>query len=403
MAKQTHAILVLSHVVLTAVVMPLTEKLHNSCQKRDMCDRKSIRAIQTNSKDEEFKILCCVHSKDNIPGMISLLEASKGSQSSKLSAVIVHLNDLVGRAAPLVVRNDKQERRVDTNQSDAMAHEFESFTQRSDDPIPLTNFIVVAPYRTMHENVCHLAQKERTTLIILPHWRVQGDGSASEAAAAQAIAIHSLNCGMLGRNPCAVGILVNKGLGRCLGLGYASFSSDVRVAIIFTGGHDDREALAYGTRMLMHPSVHVTLLRLIVRRANEYVEDMMERKLDDTLMKEFWIKGVEDPRTNYFEEVAVDPLSTLNAVRTLLDCYNLVITGRRSSILMSIFEQSVGTLKMWGENPELGIIGNFIASNDFNGGKSSALIMHRYPSKTKVLSRRRSLDYDEEYLLGRVV
>lgn len=300
-----------------------------------------------------------------------------------------------------MVRNDKQERKVETNESDAVANEFESYTRRSGSLMVLKNFIVVAPYRTMHENICHIAQKERTALIVLPYRKVWGDASAFEAVAAQATVVHNLNCQMLGCNPCSVGILVNKGLGRCLG--YDSFSCDVHVAVIFTGGHDDREALAFATRMLMHRSVHVTLLRLVARCPQEYVEDMLERKLDEALIKEFWIKGMEDPRAKYCEEAVSDPMSTLNAVRSLGDCYNLVITGRESSGIMTIFEQSLDTLTIWGENPELGIIGDFIASGDFNEGKSSALIMHRYPTKTGELSRRRSLDYEEECLLGRLV
>ncbi|KAK4792192.1 hypothetical protein SAY86_022627 [Trapa natans] len=390
---RTHAILVLSHVFGTAITIPLTEILHDACRKWDMSDRRSIKAIQTSANDREFKVLCCVHSKENIPGLISILEASKGSPSSSiLSAVIVHLNDLVGRAAPLKLRNDKLERKVETNESDAVAHEFESFIRKWDDPIELTNYIVVAPYRTMHESVCDLAQKEMTTLILLPH-------RTSALAAAASAAMNNLNCGVLGQNPCAVGIFVNKGLGRSLG--HDTFSSDVRVAVIFSGGHDDREALAYAIRMLLHPAVHVTLLRLIVRCPNEYVEDMLERKRDESLIKEFWMKVKENPKTaGYYEEAAVDTMSTLNAVRTLGDSYNLVLTGRESTVISSIFEETIGTMKLWGDNPELGIIGDFVASDDFNEGKSSALIMHRYPCRATALSRKRSQDYDGDYLLG---
>lgn len=401
MTKPTHAILVMSHILITAAVTPLIQKLHDDIQKRTVWKRKSIRAIQTSSSYEEFRIMCCVHSMDNIPGIISLLEASNGSPSSNISAVIVHLNDLMGRAAPLVVRNDKQERKIETNKSDAVAHEFESYTRRSESPIALMNFTVVAPYRTIHENICHIAQAEGTTLIILPYRKAHGDAGASEAVLAQATAIRHFNCHMLGSNPCALGILVNKGLGRCMG--YDTFSTAVHVAVIFTGGHDDREALAYAARMMAHPLVHVTLLRLVVRCPQEYVEDMLEKKLDDALVDEFRILGMENSRAEFYEDAALDPLGTLDAIRALGDHYNLVITGRQSSLIMSIFEQSLDTQRSWGEDPELGIIGDFIASDDYNEGRSSALIMHRYPSKIAELSKRRTADYEEECLLVRSV
>ncbi|XP_031380182.1 cation/H(+) antiporter 15-like [Punica granatum] len=396
--KDTHAILVMSHVMLTALMTPLIEKLYKRSQKLNASDRKNMKAIQTSSSYDEFKVLCCIHGEDNIPGMISLLEASSGSRL--LSAVIVHLNDLVGRAAPLVVRNDRKFRRVETNKSDRIAHEFESHIRNSTNPTKITNFTMVAPYKTMHENICHLAQKEDATLIIMPYKKVQGDAGASEAVVSQAMAMRNLNCHMLGCNPCAIGIFVNKGLGWCLG--HYSFSCSV--AVIFSGGHDDREALAYANRMLMHLSVRVTLLKLIVRCPSGHVEDMLEKKLDDALVEEFRIKIREDSQAQYYEKAAENLIGTLNAIRALGNHYNLVITGRQSSLLMSMFEESLDTQKSWGENPELGIVGDFIASDDYNGGKSSALIMQRYPSSVDLWrgQSRSSAHYEEDYLLGRL-
>ncbi|XP_031378492.1 cation/H(+) antiporter 15-like [Punica granatum] len=398
-APHTHVILVLSNVMVTALVTPLIERLYNDCQKTNASDRQGMKAIQTSSISAEFKIMCCVHNVDNVPGIISLLEASNGSTSSKLSAVVIHLNDLVGRAAPLLVRNDKLKRNIDKNQSDKVAHEFETYTRKLYNPIALTNFTLVAPYKAMHENICHLAKTEGTTLIILPYRKVQGDeAGASQAVVAQATAIRNLNCDMLAHNPCAVGILANKGLGRCLG--HDSFSCNV--AVIFTGGHDDREALAYATRLLMHSSVRVTLLRLITRWQQVYAEDMMEKKLDNRLVEEFKIKKTEDTRAKYYEEAIVDILGLFNAIRSLGDHYNLVIAGRQSPQIMSMCDEWSDTQDIWGGNPELGIIGDFIASDDYNESKSSALIIQRYPSDdVDVQSKKRYVKYeDERHLLG---
>ncbi|KAK4778363.1 hypothetical protein SAY87_018550 [Trapa incisa] len=406
--EATHAILVLWHILITAAVTPLIQKLYADIEERAMWKRKSIRAIQTSSNYEEFRIICCVHGMDNVPGIISLLEASNGRSTadwiSPISAVVVHLNDLVGRAAPVVVRNDKQERRIQTNKSDAIAHEFESYTRRSDNPVAgLRNFTVVAPYKTMHENVCHIAQAEAATLIVLPYWKkINGSGAGDGGDAGEA-AIRHFNCHVLGCNPCAVGILVNKGLGRCMGSN--AFAAAVHVAVIFTGGQDDREALAYAERMMAHPMVHVTLLKLLVRCPREYVEDMLEKKLDDAMVQEFRARGMDFGcgRAEYYEDAAVDPMGTMDAIRRLGDHYNLVITGRQSSLITSMFERSLDTMTSWGDDPELGIIGDFIASEDYNGGKTSALIMHRYPSKMTESGKRPIVDYYDECLLVRSV
>lgn len=59
---------------------------------------------------------------------------------------------------------------------------------------------------------------------------------------------------------CTVGILVDRRL-KCFPVGE---ERKPRVVVVFLGGADDREAVAYGTRLAMQSSVAVTVVRFLL-------------------------------------------------------------------------------------------------------------------------------------------
>ena len=55
-----------------------------------------MKAIQTMPQVSEFRIISLVHSEENVPSMISLLEASNPTEDQSLiSAYVTHLMELV--------------------------------------------------------------------------------------------------------------------------------------------------------------------------------------------------------------------------------------------------------------------------------------------------------------------
>lgn len=61
---------------------------------------------------------------------------------------------------------------------------------------------------------------------------------------------------------CSVGIFVGRGLG---GMAHVPASNvSYSVTVLFFGGRDDREALAYGAHMAEHPGIRLTIIRFIV-------------------------------------------------------------------------------------------------------------------------------------------
>ena len=135
----------------------------------------------------------------------------------------------------------------------------------------------VSPLPTMHEDICHMAETKRVTMIILPfhkRWNVDhghshhhhqdgGDGNLPENVG------HGwrlVTQRVLKNAPCSVAVLVDRGLGSIESQSSSLDGSNVveRVCVIFFGGPDDREALELGGRMAEHPAVKVTIMRFLV-------------------------------------------------------------------------------------------------------------------------------------------
>jgi hypothetical protein len=70
-----------------------------------------------------------------------------------------------------------------------------------------------------------------------------------------------INQRVLHHAPCSVAILVDRGLGGAAQVPASDVSYNI--AVLFFGGRDDREALAYGMRMVEHPGIELHVLRFL--------------------------------------------------------------------------------------------------------------------------------------------
>jgi len=107
---------------------------------------------------------------------------------------------------------------------------------------------------------------KRVSLIIIPFQTVlTADGRVEDAKST----FQAMNQYVLENATCSVGLLVDRGLGSIMQTGPARNSSGSkghRIAMIFIGGPDDREALAYAWRMAGHPGISLTVLRFLPGR-----------------------------------------------------------------------------------------------------------------------------------------
>lgn len=168
--------------------------------------------------------------------------------------------------------------------------------------------------------------------------------------------------------PCSVGILVDRGtLGRS-SHNVASRTS-YNIGMIFLGGKDDREALAYANRMAKHPNVAVSVVRLIEYSINKFkITNDMERDIE--LINDFRIANAKSECCDYKEEVVSDSVGVVSVVRAIENSFDLILVGRRPGGHSGLLHG----LQEWNEFPELGFFGDMLSSSDSNCGVSVLVV-----------------------------
>ncbi|KAF3617840.1 putative cation/H(+) antiporter 14-like [Capsicum annuum] len=367
MSEENYTIMLISVVVITGVVSPLVKVLYDPSSKYIAYKRRTI--MHSREKDE-FRILACIHSQENVRAVISLLQVSNPTKESCINLVVLHLTKLTGRASSVLIAHQKRDRpSTNPTQSERIFNIFEKLEQQNSDLIMVHCYKGVSPYVTMHNDVCSLALEKRTTLIIVPfhkHWMCEKRIETSYA-------YRHLNKNVLEKSPCSVGILID----RCTKKSrYAiTVPSLYRVVVLFFGGADDREALSYAERMSKHPSVKMTFIRF-TRSGNafENVVGGSERSkvLDSQILNEFNLQYLHSEQVSYQEAEVKRGADVLEVIKSLGRFYDLVMVGKRhvdSPILLQLTKRT-------DEDGELGIVGGILVASDFES-ETSVLVVQQ--------------------------
>ncbi|XP_028797973.1 cation/H(+) antiporter 15-like [Neltuma alba] len=371
---ESFAIMVLITLVMTGIIVPLVSLIYKPSRRIVSYKR---RTIQTAKRDAELRILVCIHTPRNVPTIINLLEASNPTKKSPICTYVLHLVELTGRtSAMLIVHNTRKPDCPAINrtqaQSDHIINAFENFEQHVGG-VSVQPLTAISPYSTMHEDICNLAEDKRVSFIIIPFHKQQTVDGGMEATN---MAFRTINQNLLANSPCSVGILVDRGLTGSNRL--AANQITHHVVVLFFGGPDDREALSYAGRMLDHPGIHLTVMRFVP--GEEAVEQQSgtnkdrEKRLDESILKEFRIRSEhDDSQLAYTEKVVNNGEETVAAIRSMDDIHNLFIVGRGQGIITPL----TAGLTDWSECPELGAIGDLLASSDF-AATASVLVVQQY-------------------------
>lgn len=379
MNEECFAISMISVVVVTGVITPIVKLLYDPSRRFVAYKR---RTILHNRHNEELHILACIHNEENIQATLSLLNASNPTKESPINLCVLHLVKLVGRASSLLTAHPPREKACNSaSESERIFGIFRNFEQKNQGSLMLHCYKGVSPYSTMHNDVCSLALEKRITLIIIPfhkQWKPWGTVEMSHA-------FRELNKNVLGKAPCSVGILIEHSSRKK----YHAESSYYRVAVLFFGGADDREALAYARRMSQHPSVLLTLIRF--SSSADIVEGTARSKLlDGDILKDFRSNARRYERVSYQEEEVVDASDVIRVLRCMENGYDLVLAGRRhgESTLMQ-------EVRKCSERADLGMIGDVLATADFRCGSLILVVQQQ----TKVWGLR---DPEESSRLRRI-
>ncbi|KAL0370717.1 UNVERIFIED_CONTAM: Cation/H(+) antiporter 15 [Sesamum angustifolium] len=225
----------------------------------------------------------------------------------------------------------------------------------------------ISPFMTMHNDVCTLAQEKRTTLIILPFRKQWTSGGTMQSSRAY----RHLNKCVFDQAPCSVGILIDH---QILKSPYViTEHSAFRVVVLFFGGVDDREALAYAQRISDHTCVRLTVLRFTTPSPTEIVGGTERGKiLDADILSNFKLRTQHTEDITYREKMVTSGMDVIMVARSVVNSYNLVMVGRRhgdSPIMLQ--------LAKWNERGELGAIGEILAATELKGEASILVVQQQ--------------------------
>ncbi|PHT92319.1 Cation/H(+) antiporter 19 [Capsicum annuum] len=377
---QTFAIMVLMALFTTFITTPIVISIYKPAKLA--VTKYKHRTIERKDASKQVRLLSCFHSTKNIPTLINLIEVSRGTQKKEgLRVYAMHLMELSERPSAILMVNKAKKNglpfwnKEEASDSNQVVVAFETFEQLSQVSIRPTT--AISPMSTMHEDIITSAETKRVAMIILPfhkHQRLDGHFETTRND------LRNVNRKVLQQAPCSVGILVDRGLG---GASHVSASNvDFTITILFFGGHDDREALAYGMRMAEHPGVTLVVVRLLVdpEVAGGSVKlDMNQNSTPDNQPQdEVVISSLKQRISNnasikYEERTVKDAARTLDAIKSHNRC-NLFLVGRMPE------GQVIASLNKNSECPELGPIGNLLISSEYST-TASILVVQQYRSQ----------------------
>ncbi|KAI6676094.1 hypothetical protein NL676_036890 [Syzygium grande] len=359
--NELFSLCIISTILVTGITTPLVKVLYDPSRQFISVKRSS---IQHNKPNSELRILVCVDSHDSVPTIINLLEVSHASEESPIAIMAMVLVELIGRTTTMLVCH--KDRVIDSSSitSGHIINAFRNYEHHNEGRVTVQTFTAISDFDTMHVDICQVALDERARIVIVPfhkQWAVDGQvGKVNRA-------VQTMNLHVLEQAPCSVGILIDRGIVRGT-LTILTSESTFHVAVLFIGGPDDAESLAYGSRMAKHENVIVTVIRFLLFGS----ENTKDRRIDTELIYEYRHSNVGNERFIYMEEVVRDGVGLASFIGKMVDRYDLILIGRQhqaSPIFMG--------LEQWSECPELGVIADMLASPDFESTASVLVIQQQ--------------------------
>ncbi|PKA55389.1 Cation/H(+) antiporter 15 [Apostasia shenzhenica] len=368
---ENYSLLVFSILITTSISTTLVRWLYNP-MGHQLVGRRGVQHLNPTA---ELRILACVRSEEPIPAIINLLEASSSSEqpSPPLCVYVLHLVELIGRSNSTLIAHKNRKGFVNPSHMDRLHNAFINYEQDKKGAVVVQPFTSVSPVKTMHQDICSLAGEKNAAIVIFPFPANSAD--------------HAFRCSIpdiLRQAPCTVGQLVQ--MGALVPVLSAPVNFRHHVGLLFWGGPDDREALAYAARMVRHAGVSLKVTRIISPTAADDGEaqlDGKEAQEDSDFIEAFQRENEENERV-LMDELAVDDVEhTIAVVRNFgRGGYDLVVIGRRRA-WNSLLDEG---LEEWSEFRELGIVGDMLASSEAEYSFSILVVQHRSATWTESLS-----------------
>ncbi|XP_021738798.1 cation/H(+) antiporter 28-like [Chenopodium quinoa] len=338
-------------------------------------------ALQWHDPTKELRILLGFHGVENVPCAINLMEISKETGDPGIVVYATDMIELTDHIAATLVPGGvdaiEVTDEVTIQNREQITTTLQEYLEKNGDGITLRRAMALATFNNMHQEICNLAEDSIISLIILPfHNGLPNDGKTNDSH----VGFRYVNRKVLRNAPCSIAILVDRGFGATSQIS-KSRRSTLNTIVIFIGGKDDREALAYAGRTAYHPGVKLTVMRLLVdidaesnntRRTNQLLEEM---ELDDECFANFYERHIAGGKVSYLEKHLINSAQAYTILRSLDGQYELFIVGRAGRV------NSMLTMGMndWEQCPELGPLGDILSCPNFSITASVLIIQQHNP------------------------
>ncbi|KAL3528444.1 hypothetical protein ACH5RR_007766 [Cinchona calisaya] len=362
---------ILATAVIATFVPFMVRLLYDPSRKYANYQKRNIMHSRLGGK---LPILTCIHSSDNIVASVNLLDAFTPTTEYPIIVHALHLIELRGRASPIFISHQAQRRIISNiSYSENVILAFKQFERNNWGAVSFQAFTAISPRKLMHEDICTLSLNVLASIIILPFHRKWGiDGSIEY----EDHSLRTLNRSILERSPCSVGILIDSGhLGRSSSM--ASLVKTYSIVVIFLGGNDDQEALTLARRMTRNDNINLTIIRYLSKgRDNQGCSDMDDDVLDIKVLYDFKQNRIGRGKVTYIEKIVDDCSEMVWLLRSIANEYDLIIVGRRYKVESSL----TSGLEEWSDVPELGVIGDLLASGDLRR-RASVLVVQQQKTR----------------------
>ncbi|CAL1404165.1 unnamed protein product [Linum trigynum] len=382
MGVQLYSLFMLSILVNATVIPVLVSILYEPSRRYAGYHSRNIFALRPVS---ELRILACIHKPHHVASAMKLLDTLCRAEESAVALYVIHLLEQVGHATPIFISHQKQ-RQSDGSEpsySDDVVFAFEQYEWNNMGCTSAQIFTSISHAKFMQEDIFTLALDKLTSMILVPFHRKWGVDGRIES---EDNVLRALNYRILETAPCSVGILYDRG--GCGGGGFEVVSLDNdatasepapsrSICMIYLGGRDDREAISLAKRMANDPSVHLTILHLV---SDEVAGS--ETVLDDVVLNGVLREMANFLNVQCLERVVRDGTETASLISSVADQYDVFVVGRRWHV--EVASPQTAGLSDWSEFPELGVIGDLLASKDVRTRGSVLVVQQQKQHKKKI-------------------
>ena len=359
----------------TFITTPLVIAVYKPA-KRGIAKPYKLRTIQRKDPNSQLRIMACFHSGREIPTIINLIEASRGTEKKQgLSVYAMHLMELSERSSAIRMVHKARMNGLPfwskgiQQDSDQVVVAFEAYGQLS--KVQIKPMTAISHFSDMHEDICSSAEDKRAAIIILPFHKHQKVDGSFETTRRE---FRRINKRVLQHAPCSVGILVDRGLGGPAHVAASSVSSVI--TLIFLGGPDDQEALAFGLRMSEHPGITLNVVELVADPAMSASGEIVALDIGHGVAK----SAVEEvplrqklsgspSSINYEERVVRSSSETISIIKEFSRS-NLFLVGRSPQGQVAA---NLGA-NVKSDCPELGPVGGLLISQELSTNASVLVI-----------------------------